>query len=173
MNHEEKQALIERCKKISEWRGKFGDFANVMLPAVEAQQIAEIALAALMAEPVGDFYEDGPGNWWQIGPHDKVPHVTPLYRAAPAVPNGVIGFDPGSKDSTAIVHHVTPPGWKLVPVEPTMRMVIDGFVSDPEISGNSGDLEAYESMSGCEQAAHRARLCWAAMLAAAPEVNGS
>jgi hypothetical protein len=50
MNSEEKQALIERCKKISEWRGKYGDFANVMLPAVEAQQIAEIALASLEAE---------------------------------------------------------------------------------------------------------------------------
>jgi len=35
--------------------------------------------------PVGNFYEDGPGNWWQIGPHDKVPHVTPLFdRPAPA-----------------------------------------------------------------------------------------
>jgi hypothetical protein len=52
MKAEEKQALIERCKTISSWREKYGDFANVMLPAVEAQQIAEIALAALTAQPV-------------------------------------------------------------------------------------------------------------------------
>jgi len=47
---------------------------------------AEAKLAELAKRPpVGDFYEDGPGNWWQIGPHDKVPHVTPLFdRPAPA-----------------------------------------------------------------------------------------
>ncbi|WP_277973222.1 hypothetical protein [Pantoea agglomerans] len=52
MNAEQKQALIERCEKISQWREKYGDYANVMLPAVEAQQIAQIALAALTAPPV-------------------------------------------------------------------------------------------------------------------------
>lgn len=51
MNAEEKQALIERCKTISAWRDKYGDFANVMLPAIEAQEIAKIALAALRAQP--------------------------------------------------------------------------------------------------------------------------
>ncbi|WP_186436517.1 hypothetical protein [Enterobacter chengduensis] len=29
--------------------------------------------------------------------------------------------------------------------------------------------EAYEAMSGCQQAAHRAKLCWSAMLTAAPK----
>jgi len=52
MTEEQKQALIERCGKISEWREKYGDYANVMLPAVEAQQIAQIALAALTAPPI-------------------------------------------------------------------------------------------------------------------------
>lgn len=49
-------------------------------------EAAEAKLAELAKRPpVGDFYEDGPGNWWQIGPHDKVPHVTPLFdRPAPA-----------------------------------------------------------------------------------------
>ena len=26
----------------------------------------KIALASLEAEPVGNFYEDGPNNWWQM-----------------------------------------------------------------------------------------------------------
>lgn len=52
MTNEEKQALIERCKTVSSWREKYGDFANVMLPAIEAKEIAQIALAALTAQPV-------------------------------------------------------------------------------------------------------------------------
>ncbi|WP_277973401.1 hypothetical protein [Pantoea agglomerans] len=57
---------------------------------------AEAKLAELAKRPpVGDFYEDGPGNWWQIGPHDKVPHVTPLFtRPAPAV--GLAELVPGN-----------------------------------------------------------------------------
>jgi hypothetical protein len=56
MNAEQKLAMIERCEKISEWREKYGDYANVMLPAVEAQQIAQIALTALTA-PTADLAE--------------------------------------------------------------------------------------------------------------------
>jgi len=60
--------------------------------------------------------------------------------------------------------------WKLVPIEPTEDMVIDGFESEPdEFFSKDEDWEAYQDMSGCEQAAHRAKLCWAAMLAAAPK----
>ncbi|MGG6135501.1 hypothetical protein ACQV2E_06440 [Pantoea allii] len=60
-------------------------------------------------------------------------------------------------------------GWKLVPVEPTEKMLIAGFESEPdEFFSNKQDWEAYQEMSGCEQAEHRARLCWNAMLAAAP-----
>ncbi|MGR4047907.1 Lar family restriction alleviation protein [Kosakonia cowanii] len=62
-----------------------------------------------------------------------------------------------------------PEGWKLVPVEPTKRMVIDGFESEPDEMFSEPEVwEAYQAMSGCRQAAHRARLCYAAMLAAAP-----
>ncbi|NUL36611.1 hypothetical protein [Kosakonia sacchari] len=62
-----------------------------------------------------------------------------------------------------------PDGWKLVPVEPTERMVIDGFESEPDETFSEPEVwEAYQAMSGCRQAAHRARLCYAAMLAAVP-----
>lgn len=63
-----------------------------------------------------------------------------------------------------------PDGWKLVPVEPTKRMIIDGFESEPdELFSEPEEWEAYQKMSGCQQAAHRAKLCWAAMLASAPQ----
>jgi hypothetical protein len=62
-------------------------------------------------------------------------------------------------------------GWKLVPVEPTAEMVVDGFESWPSrMFSEPEEWIAYEAMSGCQQAAHRARLCYAAMLAAAPTV---
>jgi len=67
---------------------------------------------------------------------------------------------------------LVPAGWQLVPVEPTEKMVIDGFESAPDESFSThAEWEKYQAMSGCEQAAHKARLCWAAMMEAAPEVE--
>lgn len=63
-----------------------------------------------------------------------------------------------------------PAGYALVPIEPTESMTINGFESEPNEDFSEPDVwEAYEAMSGCEQAAHRAKLCWAAMIAAAPK----
>lgn len=60
--------------------------------------------------------------------------------------------------------------WKLVPVEPTEIMVITGFESVPDECFTDEEVwEQYQEMSGCQQAAFRAKLCWAAMLASAPE----
>lgn len=65
-----------------------------------------------------------------------------------------------------------PDGWKLVPVEPTEEMIIDGFESRPNESFSEPAVwKKYSQMSGCQQAAYKAQLCWAAMLAAAPEVE--
>jgi hypothetical protein len=59
--------------------------------------------------------------------------------------------------------------WKLVPVEPTETMVINGFESEPDECFSDEEVwEQYQEMSGCQQAAFRAKQCWAAMLAAAP-----
>lgn len=62
-----------------------------------------------------------------------------------------------------------PDGFVLVPRVPTEAMVVAGFESkpDPYFSGPE-TWKAYEAMTGCRQAAHRAKLCWEAMLAAAP-----
>ncbi|HBV8938456.1 TPA: hypothetical protein ACNIF4_004896 [Klebsiella pneumoniae] len=71
-------------------------------------------------------------------------------------------------------HLVIPDGYVMVPEEPTESMVIAGFESEPdEFFSESEVWEAYQKMSGCEQAAFRAWLCWRAMLAAAQqEVKG-
>lgn len=83
----------------------------------------------------------------------------------------------GKSASTELPNHsnlstnspVIPDGWKLVPIEPTENMIIDGFESEPDKTFSKPEVwEEYAAMSGCKQAAHRAKLCWAAMLAAAP-----
>ncbi|KMV90406.1 hypothetical protein HMPREF9693_05438 [Klebsiella oxytoca 10-5249] len=66
---------------------------------------------------------------------------------------------------------VIPDGWVAVPVEPTEDMIVNGFESEPDESfSDEKEWEAYDAMSGCQQAAHRAKLCWAAMLSAAPKI---
>lgn len=65
---------------------------------------------------------------------------------------------------------VVPNGWMAVPVEPTEDMIVNGFESEPDESfSDEKEWEAYDAMSGCQQAAHRAKLCWAAMISAAPK----
>lgn len=65
---------------------------------------------------------------------------------------------------------VIPYGWVLVPVEPTEDMIVNGFESEPDESfSDEKEWEAYDSMSGCQQAAHRAKLCWAAMIKSTPK----
>ncbi|HHS9878102.1 TPA: hypothetical protein ACT0TC_002983 [Klebsiella aerogenes] len=94
------------------------------------------------------------------------------FRAAilQAINSPVIGIDPASgPDRTVEVRYVAPPGYVMVPKEPTERMVIDGVESEPDETFSESEVwEAYQKMSGCEQAAFRARLCWATMLAAVP-----
>ncbi|WP_273960611.1 DUF3850 domain-containing protein [Enterobacter kobei] len=63
-----------------------------------------------------------------------------------------------------------PEGWVAVPVEPTEDMIVNGFESEPDESfSDEKEWEAYDAMSGCQQAAHRAKLCYAAMITAAPK----
>ena len=67
---------------------------------------------------------------------------------------------------------VIPDGWVVVPVEPTEHMIVEGFESEPdEFFSDEEVWEAYDAMSGCQQAAHRAKLCYAAMIKAAPKLE--
>lgn len=63
-----------------------------------------------------------------------------------------------------------PDGYALVPINPTEDMVIHGFESEPdEHFSEPEEWAKYDAMTGCQQAAHKARLCWSAMLVAAPK----
>jgi len=54
---------------------------------------------------------------------------------------------------------------KLVPIEPTSDMVIAGF----EAASAFEQTEEYKKLlSGCQRSAKKARICYAAMLEAAP-----
>lgn len=121
----------------------------------------EIALVALEAKPVGYGMQRKDnatfGSWLKpkhLVKENLIYRPAPLYLAQPVT-------------ATAI-----PSGWKLVPLEPTEDMIIRGFESAPNvIFSDPVALEEYQEMSGCQQAAHRAKLCYAAMLEAAPEVE--
>ncbi|HCP78121.1 MAG: hypothetical protein CML16_08100 [Pusillimonas sp.] len=63
-----------------------------------------------------------------------------------------------------------PEGYKLVPIESTEEIIVEGFESAPDEHFTPKDeWERFQAMSGCQQAAHKARLCWEAMLKAAPK----
>lgn len=101
--------------------------------------------------------------------------VTTAYKLRDAVEvirNSGIAID-GEKilaERDALNSPVIPDGWVMVPVEPTEDMIVNGFESEPDESfSDEKEWEEYDAMSGCQQAAHRAKLCWAAMIAAAPK----
>lgn len=71
------QALIEHINEVLQEYEEHGGIGY-------GEAVYRTALSALTAEPVGNFYEDGKDNWWQLGPHDKTPHITPLYTTPPA-----------------------------------------------------------------------------------------
>ena len=128
---------------------------------------------------------------------DPLREVTPLYTAPPApisVPAAMemdddldSSFEHGKAvgwnayraamlqsfgNSEQLNSPVIPDGWVMVPVEPTEDMIVNGFESEPDESfSDEKEWEAYEAMSGCQQAAHRAKLCWAAMIEAAPKLK--
>lgn len=154
----------ERLLIIQQWRETYGPGSNVVLPAAEAETLARIAYESLGAEPIYQCefcHHDGNGElqWhWEDVNKD-------FYDQ----------YDPERRGKRRVIYSAPPipvlaNGWVVVPVEPTEDMIVHGFESEPDESFSDADVwEAYEAMSGCQQAAHRAKLCWSAMLAAAPK----
>ncbi|HBS5624274.1 TPA: hypothetical protein P1K45_002191 [Klebsiella pneumoniae] len=70
------------------------DFGNLIV-----RELAAFRLSAMDSEPVGEFYEDGPLNWYQISDGDRVPahRRIPLYRHAqqPVVPDAYVRDERG------------------------------------------------------------------------------
>jgi hypothetical protein len=93
--------------------------------------------------------------------HPDGDQLEKLHDFAHRVAAEVLARLPSAPASTA---PAVPEGWKLVPIEPTMDMVVEGF----EAVSDFHDTDEYEEMSGCEGSAQSARVCYRAMLAAAP-----
>jgi hypothetical protein len=143
------------------------EYAAIMPNDEYAQKdlaLYEAALTALTApsEPVYQYRirngYNGQVTEWQTIRRDQVdfvlkaqPHNAEFQIIAPPAPR-------------------VPDGYALVPVEPTEDMVIAGFEAELREEFRDPDAwETYEGMSGCEQAALRAKWCWAAMVKAAPK----
>ena len=104
----------DRLLKIQQWRETYGPGSNVVLPAEEAEQLARIALASLIAEPVAwtdadelrDANNGGSGYLFSIG-GDANKFADPrrqlvLYTAPPAplsVPDERAAFNAWNNDT--------------------------------------------------------------------------
>lgn len=87
------QLTRERLEKIKLWRETYGAGSNVMLPAVEAEELARMALAAMDSEPVAwtdeqelrDVDRGGCGYLFTVNPvtpHADERRIILLYRHA-------------------------------------------------------------------------------------------
>lgn len=155
------QQLIDQAREeVDFWRER-----DELIPSQQTAirlRLAEIAMAALTAEP--DYYVvvTSVGVWQSFcrtkaeaefivsKPFNLGYSIREIYTAPPAP--------------------VVLDGYVLVPIIPTEDMIINGFEAElREAFCDPEALETFEKMSGCELAAHRAKLCWAAMIAAAPK----
>ncbi|SXE11719.1 hypothetical protein [Klebsiella variicola] len=160
LDDETLQELIEFRRTTFEYHSKEGNKVQTIIHGVTLSALRELQerrKAAMDSEPVAwrwRWSDDAEGYWrYTEEQHETRGSVTaqPLYRHAQPAP-------------------VVPDDYVMVPKEPTESMVIAGFESEPYEFFSEPDVwEAFQKMSGCEQAAFRARLCWAAMLAAAPQ----
>ncbi|EMU2289814.1 DUF551 domain-containing protein [Escherichia coli] len=77
----------ERLLTIKQWRETYGPGSNVVLPAEEAEELAQIALASLEAEPVAYIFKHPAGKlFWALTDESNKDQsdVIPVYAAAPA-----------------------------------------------------------------------------------------
>ncbi|EQA0925613.1 DUF551 domain-containing protein [Escherichia coli] len=80
----------ERLLTIKQWRETYGPGSNVVLPAEEAEELAQIALASLEAKPIGAFHiaeqqVDGTSDYLKDGEWPIDNGIIEVY-AAPPVP---------------------------------------------------------------------------------------
>ena len=79
----------ERLLTIKQWRETYGPGSNVVLPAEEAEELAQIALASLEAKPIGAFHiaeqqVDGTSDYIKDGEWPIDNGTIEVYAAPPA-----------------------------------------------------------------------------------------
>lgn len=129
----------------------------------ELEQRSEAAEAKL-----AELEKQEPVAWISSGEHAILSRL----KKHAAVEVGLFNVQRFSDDTPLFTSSPIPAGWKVVPIEPTERMVIAGFESEPDEDFSEPEVwQEFQMMSGCQQAAYKARLCWSAMIDEAPTPN--
>lgn len=174
--------LLTSLKRRSAHAKEFGD--DITFVKLEDLDALVEALETAQPVPVNTFYRDGieaAAKWidqqreaydsehgwsapdtgtFEFGNDAQRDYSSTLDELA----QGIRALHPNAGTSPVI-----PDGYVMVPKVPTEDMIVAGFESEPDEAFSKPEVwEEYQNMSGCQQAAHRARLCWAAMLAAIP-----
>lgn len=159
-----KKLTLEKAQDLLEFlKGKAAD-GNITLAQENYLQALELALPVLEAKRDAEKYGTGFVACFAGG---EVKKGDPEKVRISFTDSGLGHFSQARRGKNA---SAIPEGYALVPIEPTEHMVVCGFESAPSQLFSPDEVwEAYDEMSGCAQAAHRAKLCWAAMLAAAPK----
>ena len=90
--------------------------------------------------------------------------------ALDSIPESGMGLRESAVFAAMGLVRATYPDWKLVPTEPTEEMMAAGTHSVPDEGFCSKEeWEKYQAMREFDQANHRRRLCWDAMLRDAPQ----
>lgn len=118
LKNEERQALIERIAEICAEYSKPNHSKAFSVKDAEIAELARISLAALTAEPVAWVYSG------EISILSRLKQHT-------AVEVGLFNAQRYRDDIPLFTSPHVPAGWKIVPVEPTEKMVVDGFESAP------------------------------------------
>lgn len=71
-------------KQLTEWVSQLDSDGGCDATDYQLAALIRQSLVAMNSEPVGEFYEEGPLNWYQISDGDRVPasRRIPLYRHA-------------------------------------------------------------------------------------------
>lgn len=177
------------------------ELARIALASLEAEPVGEVVLGMYDdcgCHPdarVACIAADGQADWDNFKDGTRLYTAPPAPASVPAAMEMDDDFDSAFEHGKAVgwnayraamlqsfgnseqLEPVTtanklPEGWVAVPVEPTEDMIVNGFESEPNESFSDERVwEAYDAMSGCQQAAHRAKLCWEAMISAAPKLD--
>lgn len=173
------------------------ELARIALASLEAEAVGEVVLGEYddcgchPDAKVVCIAADGQADWENFKDGTRLYTATPAPVSVPAAMEMDDDFDSAFEHGKAVGWNayraamlqsfgnseqlnspVIPDGWVMVPVEPTEDMIVNGFESEPDESfSDEKEWKAYDAMSGCQQAAHRAKLCWAAMIEAAPKLE--
>ncbi|HDS2649740.1 TPA: hypothetical protein QID76_004683 [Klebsiella aerogenes] len=113
----------ERLGCIASWRAKYSSGHNVVLPAEEAEELAQIALAAMDSEPVA---------WLAIYHGEVYDEAISITRSVVEAQADRFGWESALTEIIPLYRHPQPApvvqdGYVMVPIEPTMSQELAGY----------------------------------------------